>query len=721
MGKIRNTLCSLVLTGATLLGGCYQAANVGEDFDAGYETDTATEVDTGYETDTDTFPTYDAGTGDADTDADTDSDADTDADTDSDTDTWDTDTGSDTEYDAGTDSGTDSGTTLTSFYECPEECSDIENVLIQNVGDVPNLNEKLGDVKETIDSSDAVSLENDLMITDSATSEVNQYVRFVWPGAFGEEQSSGKIEYTKDDFDEVGTFLHVQDGEPVVKTEIEFTEGIPLDEMTGVEFSYMGEKQVVISAEKNSSDRIMMEFASDPIYVLGSEGIMQTIDCGAESLEATVFIINNADHGTKIKLDTALSKTLYEGDIEIFPSGDIVYLANIIENGVDQYAEFYITDRITTIEDTDDTIGSTDGWVEVNQEAIEDAKVNIKHNTVGDVTEIHGIEFILEADGYAGNEPYIAPGDGLREFLDEPEGMISENWDIIFNGLTVPETTTLQLQPSGDDEYRSSFTNSQDLAYNNIRIAFAGADGLYYGDDDDALVFESSGAVPTIKKNDYFVLQHNDVTRIMRLDGIDKVNGLVSFTDVATGGMSNQAYFGDESILGDATGTIAVGGYSFDFMAYSSAETGKDQVQIVVDHDDDGVLGGEANIVAKGGTRLDLGSQSDVYREAIAGDNIEVSVITSASKLEDSIEDEVFTFDVYRTGAGQAECSIESNYENGPRMWGVEGTNIEKGMSNYGILVMKVDDDDPTRIYMEVPEEEAYGEVTLKFYNQCDE
>ena len=150
----------------------------------------------------------------------------------------------------------------------------------------------------------------------------------------------------------------------------------------------------------------------------------------------------------------------------------------------------------------------------------------------GSEFEIQNMKYNLTADAVLG-DMFIPPGTGVREQLDEPEGMLTPNWDIRYEGLMDTGVTLVRIDAAGDDEYDLEFTNQEGiffdfpLASNEDDNSAAGA--MKYGDDDDDLWFQEQvplGSVANpfvsaagmsagdfyISDDDFFVLSNCDIS-----------------------------------------------------------------------------------------------------------------------------------------------------------------------------------------------------------------
>jgi len=187
--------------------------------------------------------------------------------------------------------------------------------------------------------------------------------------------------------------------------------------------------------------------------------------------------------------------------------------------------KFFLGAGKVKFRDTNHTsISTTTGTstVEINEENIEDAIVNIQGTNSSGRLTISSIRYRLLADAKKG-DTYVPAGGKVRDLQDEPEGFLHEKWDITYKGLTDPGKSVIEIKPSGDDAYKLSFENRDGAAYTVDFLDNTTA--LKYGDDDDDLEFTEAANVTSnasfiVSRNDYFVLtdQNNEkgLTRVYR-------------------------------------------------------------------------------------------------------------------------------------------------------------------------------------------------------------
>ncbi len=622
-----------------------------------------------------------------------------------------------------------------------------DSVKIQRSGDVLELNEYLGNVTETLGSSDAEALKSFTVSNDKGTTDVNQYLRFAWDEPTSGSVSQGYVEYTTDEDDNVGDFLHFEDGEVAFKYQMEFVEGFESDieddnslqDLEDETLHILGEDFAVLSAELDSTS-LTLDLMGGAVHDTLEEGETKTYTLDGKEYEVTALIISDWAGATgnakvKLKVNGEVTNEMTEGDTEILNDGTTLGIREVLPNEAGETAggdilEFYLgAFKIQFDETGGESSNSYAGTVEVNEESIDDAELNILYTNTSDTVRISQISYVLSTGGISGDEPYIAPGQGFREKLDEPEGMLSDAWDIRYEGLSDPGMSEIQIKASGDDEYRLDFTNTQGVEYNNVRLVFSNSSGIYYGDDDDALIFEqgtdhTNETLYTIKQDDYFVLSHNGnqdtgVTRILSLDSVSVTDKLVRMTDIGTGASVTSQYTGTlASTWGDCVGDINVGGYTFDFWCINNSASGKGEIQLLVDLDDDGSAGGEAGVVTLGGGKLDLGEQTaGAYRPALSSDWTWMTLTTESDNFDEATADEVMYFNVSKDSSDEVDVDISSNSTIGLSFNSPEDNDeVNLGMTNYGVMVEEKDEDnDPNTLTFTYPLAQVLPQVFVTF------
>jgi hypothetical protein len=625
-----------------------------------------------------------------------------------------------------------------------------DSVKAEGPGDVLEINEYLGDVIEILGESNAVALQSFTVSNDKGTTDVNQYLRFAWgPGTVPTDASYVKVQYTKDDDDNVGDFLWFKDNEEAFQYDIEFVEGFEsditddaLEDLEDETLNILGERFAVVQAEwLPETTGLTLDLMGGTVQDLLIEGETKTYSIKGKEYEVTALIVSDwpgasGDAKVKLVVNGKTTKELTEGETDTLPDGTILGIMSVLPNEAGELfsgdiIQFYLGAYKVELRDKYDA-DTWDGTVRVNGNNIEDSDLLIQYTNTSDSVKISKISYRLFTDSKGGDEPYIAPGQGLREKLDEPEGMLASNWDFRYEGLSRPKTSEIKIRASGDDEYKLSFTNTQGVDYDNVKYLFTNTTNMYYGDEDDALIFNqgtntTQAANYNIKKDDYFVVSHDGdtdggVTRVLQLESVDTANSFVQLTDLGTGGTVNAPYIGTLATCADGSvgveGDINVGGYTFDFYACNSSTDGKGQIQLLVDLDDDGDLGGEGQIVTQGGGMIDLGTETAATYRPTAGSWFLMTLTTDSSNFDEApASDEAVYVNFSKTSSNEVELEVDSNATIGLTFNTHEDNDdLQSGMTNYGVLIKELDQgNDPDTLEIQYPDAQLLPQAFITF------
>ena len=585
---------------------------------------------------------------------------------------------------------------------------------------------------------------------------MNQYLRFDWDEP---EAGSSNVTavYTQDDDDNVGDFLKFEEGDGAFQFELEFEEGFEsdvdsdddgLDDLEDETLHVLGEDFAVsrASLEGTQLHDLRLELMGGAVHDTLEEGETRTYTIDGKDYEVTVLIITDATpFRTKFKVNGQVTKELEAGETDVLSDGTTLGIRELLPNEAGEtaggdLAEFYLGANKIVIEGEDEVEAN----VEINEENIEDVYAELSFTNEGNNTvKLHKIEWRLDTDGVGGDEPFVAPGQGLREWLDEPEGMWSSSWDIAYEGLTDPGHSVFEIKARGDDEYKLSFENMQGIEY-SIPLFHAGAvDAIWMGDDDDALVMlqgtnTSEHTEYSIDKNDYFIVGHNagtdtGVTRVLRLDSIDISDDQVQLTDVGTGGQVTAVYEAGTAINGceeQGAGDFNIAGYTFLFEAcYNSTASGDAKYNLIVDLDDSGAVGVQVpGIVLNGGgifNCTEFSSQSTTAPrtdiETSGDDEIDCTIWTDADNFDEapSVNEELNITISVANGATDLDIdtveatSCNPGYD--PKSH-EDNDDLTSGMTNYGVYAEEMNEDnDPDSLTVHYPLEQVLPQAFVVF------
>ncbi len=400
-------------------------------------------------------------------------------------------------------------------------------VQISEPNDLLEIRERIGKVKETLTEFDLAGLQGGTIVTDEGATDYNQYLRFedVINATSTERIPSCIVVFEEDEDDVVGDYLKCKDGETVFEFEVEFEEGVEseidfqsgtagpkeLDDLEDEEINMLGtifsivDTRIITAGNtsnfQQSPTSVTLELLGGDVLDTLEEGETRTYTIDGKEYEVNVVIISdNADGGegtVKFNVNGEITDELEDGETDILVDGTQIGIREILPNEAEEetggdIVEFFLGANKVELTDSNFTDDKFDeGGVEIHEEDIEDADIKIRGNVVSqDVFEIQSMQYRLQADSPRG-DVYIAPGHGMREYLDEPEGMLTEAWDIRYEGLTDTGTSILQFDANGDDSYDLIFTNREGLEYDvpymdNSRdeVSF-----MKFGDEDNDLVF----------------------------------------------------------------------------------------------------------------------------------------------------------------------------------------------------------------------------------------
>ncbi len=590
-------------------------------------------------------------------------------------------------------------------------------------GDALELNEWLGDVVETLSAADAESLKSFTVANDKGSTQVNQYLKLSWgPAALPDDGAYAKVLHTKDEDGTVGDFLWFKDGEEIFQYELEFEEGLKADidptsdlltDMEGETLHILGEDFTITRARWMPSTKgLSLELMGGSIHDLLEEGASRTYSLKGKEYEVSAFIVSDwlgaTETSVKLKINGILTKELNAGSTEILPDGTVLGIREILPNEAGEITggdliDLYLGAHKLEFNDIY-TAGTWDGTVEIDGEGIDDSELMITYSNTSGSVRLDRISYRLYTDSKTGDEPYIMPGDGLRDWLDEPEGFLARDWDIRYMGLSRPTTSVIAITNSGDDEYRISFTNTQGIEHKTMKYLYSNSTGLYFGDDDNHLTFEidltslTGNEVDTdctIRKKDYFIVGHNThtdqgVSRVLRLDDIDTDEKTIQMTDIGTGKDIISTF---TALNSTSTGdTINVGGYQFDFAIWDGFGSGTEEYRLCVDLNDTNSLTGthKAFLVAEGGAIIDLATNiaQSTYRQDL-GASITTRITTEADNFYETVPaDEDIDIIITRSSSGDVDLDGLSNSSNGFTFEASDDDqNRYYALSNYGVFV----------------------------------
>lgn len=641
-------------------------------------------------------------------------------------------------------------------------------VEIGSTSDLLEIGESLGDVRETLTEVDLDMLKGGQIVTDKGSTEYNQYLRLPINGT---QPYHGAVIFAEDERDRVGHYLYLNDGDLVFQWELEFEEGLEsevegddLKDLEDEDITILGQPFVLVDSDVTvqnllnlggganitggaRTSQLVLEMIGGAVSAVLGENDAQTFVVDGKEYEVEVLVISETSAGgegsVKFRINGEITDELEDGETDVLADGTQIGIRDILATGKDiqkSIVQFYLGAYKVEFRDvnTADTI-FTGAGTEVNEETIEDSAVRILGQFTqnggsattldGTVFEVQNVQYNLTADAVLG-DMYVPPGTGVREQLDEPEGMLTPNWDIRYEGLMDTGVTLVRIDSAGDDEYDLEFTNQEGIFFDFPLVSNESGNvwgSFKYGDDDDSLWFTefvAGAASPLsfatasatlnyyIQDDDFFVVSNCDLasnddtcfSHVLRFDSVDSTNRQLTFTDVGTG-TREVTYSSGTNIA-----NLVVGGITYAVMVNPA-----NNATIVVDLNGDGVLTNlTRNIIGiQGEGLLSLGCQAEptlTGNISVPGINsgngtcltnatstgINVTLTTLAKEFDEATTNENISISI--VGVSPDTVNINSIFNESADFWSTlleleENDDISQALSAYGVFFELFDND----------------------------
>ena len=623
-----------------------------------------------------------------------------------------------------------------------------DSVEIGMPGDMLEIDEFIGDNRETITSSDLEALRSGFISTSEGSTDYNQYLRLKdSDNNLNDANATGNIvTFGKDEDDNVGDSLYFKKGEPVFVYELEFEEGLESDEVASnledledKSLEIFGQVYSIIASEV-SGDQLTLELISGEILDSLEEGETKTYTIGGVDYELEVIVINDhADPSTvKFRINDEVTDSLEDGETDTLVDGLEIGIRDVMPNEAGDITpdmvEFYLgANKMILVDDNYTTSGFNQN-VEINGDTIDRLEVEIRAENGSSSFRIDSIKFLMDAEGVEG-DIYIAPGHGLREYLDEPEGMIHEGWDIVYEGLTDPGTQDIVFDPQGDEAYELEFVSVDGKVY-DMPLA-TNEDGVFkLGTDDEKLVVEEATTVnstnltagPYIVEDDYFVLSDEGTqtdkisSHVMTFDSFRLSDQQLKFTDLA-GGSKTISYTVAAADYIYGTAQLTIGGSTYDVKLLNETTTGQiisssdstGDARIIIDLDNDASIDGSSvGITTKGGAMISFNATALDADAEILDSSLQVTVTTDDDNFDTNLGDEVITFNLVNRTDNEIGISTVAGNVSLEQL--EDNDDYEEGITRYGVKVVVYDPsgtDEAEELTLEYPLAQVGAQVFL--------
>ncbi|HLD04559.1 MAG TPA: hypothetical protein VJG90_02460 [Candidatus Nanoarchaeia archaeon] len=558
----------------------------------------------------------------------------------------------------------------------------------------------------TLGNDQLDSLKSGTINSDQGNTQYNQYLRF-GSGANGDSLSNWTLYFGPNDDpnEKVGDHLLVPELQltgafsnlsqnALFEYELEFQDGLrssikskrsklvlksveqKVFNIFGTDFSLV---DTTVQGSTNATD-VTLNFMGGDVVDQIEQGDTKVYTIDGVDYEITALFIADPRGGDapsiKFSINGELTQQLQPGDVDVLSQGIQIGVQDVLVSGTGGLVTFFLGVNKLSFKDTNiqDANFSQNvragseridgGWVRILGDMLDNQGANAAVQA-GQSLRIDYIQYRFLSKAIRGTTNiYVPPGHGIREFLDKPQGMLNPNWDIKYTGLYPAKSQPIRISPAGDNEYRLTFTNSQNLQYSVPLAEVSETTGFRFGrGDTQKLVFvepfdfttnyTASGdhleiSVFPVNRKDYFLITNqratgfdpNGITRAFSYESIDTGNKRITFNDLSEGSITlsySESGNTDSFVLG--TGSVIVSGVPHNFYIANFSNS-TIQYPLAIDVDGDSIIGGDkAQITTYGRgvidlTGIDFTLHNWVNRSNItAGNGIVVNVTVDSSIL----------------------------------------------------------------------------------------
>ena len=444
------------------------------------------------------------------------------------------------------------------------------------------LYESIKDVESYITDTELSLLADGEITNEKGTAKYGQYLYFV-------DTDSSFVKYCVDDDEHVGLFFYIGDSRVIARYVMDFTANFKsditsasvLEDIEDEDITFLGKTYTITTAQNSSTGvKLTLMSGSEKITVSNDEAITT-----ASGKEISVVVSSATD--AQFTIDGETTNKLSEDDTHLLADGTYLGVADItyqsFAGGLMQSTIYVGADKIEWNNGSDMT---------VNGETINEASVTISETISSGDIEITEISINMTAE----DDLYVPVNGKLSEAtdLDEPEVLVSQNWDIEFHGLNTYNSEEVKFTPTGSDKkYILTFNNYDGdiielpLFYSNVTGIFGGQKAGY------ELIFHANasqtaldGLNKSITKNDYFILN----TKEPRSAASDARTFVVQYKDAGkttdTDAKVTFDILGVEnnrqvSLNSSGGFSVKLGGSTFKFSNITSADNGDFEITLL--------------------------------------------------------------------------------------------------------------------------------------------
>lgn len=606
---------------------------------------------------------------------------------------------------------------------------------VETSSDLLELREPVGDVFDTLTYTELEALQGGQIVTDEGSTDYNQYLRL---GDSTNGLQSFGVNYIENDDNVLGDYLVIDDTAAFFQWELEFTEGLEsssdnseLADLEDEVINIFGTDFTIVDTAVTVTGGVTLTLMAGDVSSTMREGETKTFTIDGVDYEVSLIFVSDPNTGSaeaKFMVNGEVTDSLEDGDTDTLSGGVQIGVRDLLVNSREGVVEFFL--GANKIEMTDSTTSSEsfNGDVEINNQNIGESELAIIAGNVSTTKfEITNIKYNLTADAADGSTIYIPPGHGVREYLDEPEGLLSPTFDIRYEGLNTVTTNNIEVQAQSDHSYDMMATNIRSKTY-EWPLATNQGGVFIWGEEDDDFWFTEPTVVTTggtvvqnltsgdfwVSNDDYFLLSEGtsvtnsekDDSAVLQYDDIDTDDRVLEFTDMSTGQTRQVSYLVDASntaVLGVASNFVVEGN---SYTVWIGNSTGN---PLAIDLNGDGDLSGDrVTFTARGGGILDfstdkeqtLNSTRAKIGSGATSQSFDMQLATASNQFDDGNAGDSLNWTITSITGEEIDLSVSQSDYAGPlaSSGGDEfddfiltsdesNDDYERGMTDYGALL----------------------------------
>lgn len=587
--------------------------------------------------------------------------------------------------------------------------------VVETEDNMLEIREAFHDVKWNFVSADLSALASGTVATSQGSTRYDQNIEFLRVENIGQDIG---VNYAEDESDVVGDFLVLPDDGYFLAYLMQFDQGLKssidtsthaLQDLDGKTLNIMGSDSTIVYSYYADNGLTLRLLQGD---VVGSLAIGASEEYLVDGLDYTVTltsVTSGTNPTAEFTVNGELTDKLAHGDIDTLSGGLQIGVQEIVLTGTKPLVRFYLGANIIELRDPDITNDDEvlDGSVEIGNENIEDATVMFVGDETSGIVTLDAIAYALKADAIQGSTVYVPPGHGVRELLDEPEGLL--DIELIYQTLFERETNDLQFYPESDTQYNIKFTNVKNITYDVPFLYFNTEETkLYFGEPGNQMKFhENNELIP----DDVLILDGNKSTSILKVENIDYDDRVITFSDLGDDAGTNTYLVGFSE---EGHGELV----RFGVVHNITVDIPNEQFQI--DLNADGDLNDQIDIWVGEHKHLRL---PNMFTEQITPPLI-MFLRIEADAFEDSTTPEVFAIRFSNVSSRLfVELTEYSGPNEGAEPWNEfriindnENDDYDRGLSDYGITVEYYDPvsiDEPESLSFGIPNKQVFARAMI--------